>query len=122
MFICLITKDLLFVVTMGVFMDMRTKLKMAEEDNVSGKQTENPGNFLMMLKEIAHYCPVQDHLKSFTMKNRSSRPEVLCQKGVLRNFTKFTGKHLCQSLYFNKVAGFKKRPWHSCFPVNFSKF
>ena len=24
---------------------------------------------------------------------------------VLRNFTKFAGKHLCQSLFFNKVAG-----------------
>ena len=27
------------------------------------------------------------------------------RKGVLRNFAKFTGKHLCQSLFFNKVAG-----------------
>ena len=35
----------------------------------------------------------------------SSRSEVFCKKGVLRNFTKFTGKHLCQSLFFNKVAG-----------------
>ena len=26
-------------------------------------------------------------------------------RGVLRNFTKFTGKDLCQSLFFNKVAG-----------------
>ena len=26
-------------------------------------------------------------------------------KGVLRNFSKFTGKHLCQSLFFNKGAG-----------------
>ena len=34
-------------------------------------------------------------------------PEVLYKKGVLRNFSKFTGKHLCQSLFFNKVAGFK---------------
>ena len=25
------------------------------------------------------------------------------QKGVLRNFAKFAGKHLCQSLFFNKV-------------------
>ena len=25
-------------------------------------------------------------------------------RGVLRNFTKFTGKHMCQSLFFNKVA------------------
>ena len=39
------------------------------------------------------------------MLYRSSRPEVFCKKGVLGNFTKFTGKHLCQSLYFNKVAG-----------------
>ena len=59
---------------------------------------------------------------------RSSRPEVLCKKGVLRNFTKFTGKHLCQSLFFNKVATLrpatllKKRLWHRCFPVNFVKF
>ena len=35
----------------------------------------------------------------------SSRQEVFCKKGVLRNFAKFTGKHLCQNLFFNKVAG-----------------
>ena len=29
---------------------------------------------------------------------RSSRPGVFCKKGVLENFIKFTGKHLCQSL------------------------
>ena len=26
------------------------------------------------------------------------------KKSVLRNFTKFTAKHLCQSLFFNKVV------------------
>ena len=36
---------------------------------------------------------------------KSSRPDVFCEKGVLRNSAKFTGKHLCQSLFFNKVAG-----------------
>ena len=36
---------------------------------------------------------------------RNSRPEVFCKKGVLRNFAKFTGKHLRQSRFFNKVAG-----------------
>ena len=35
---------------------------------------------------------------------RSSRPEVFCKKGILRNFAKFTGKNLRQCL-FNKVAG-----------------
>ena len=50
------------------------------------------------------------------------------KKGVLRNFAKFTRKHLCQSLFFNKVAGLrpanllKKRLWRRYFPVNFSKF
>ena len=29
------------------------------------------------------------------------------KKDVLRNFAKFTGKHLCQSLFFNKVAGLR---------------
>ena len=31
--------------------------------------------------------------------------EVFCKKGFLRNFAKFTVKRLCQSLFFNKVAG-----------------
>ena len=38
---------------------------------------------------------------------RSSRPEVFCKRGILEQFTKFKGKHLCQSLFFNKVAGLK---------------
>ena len=59
---------------------------------------------------------------------RSSRPEVFCKKGVLRNFTKFIGKHLCQRLFFNKVASLraatslKKSLWHRCFTVNIVKF
>ena len=40
------------------------------------------------------------------------------QKCALRNFAKFTGKHLCQSLFLNKVAGL----WDRCFLVNFRKF
>ena len=59
---------------------------------------------------------------------RTSRPEVFCKKAVFRNFTKFTGKHLCHSFFFSKVAILrtavllKKRLWHGCFPVNFAKF
>ena len=29
--------------------------------------------------------------------------EVVCKKDVLKHFAIFTGKHLCQSLFFNKV-------------------
>ena len=38
---------------------------------------------------------------------RSSPPEVFCKKDVLKNFAKFTGKHLCQSLLFNKDTGLR---------------
>ena len=64
----------------------------------------------------------------FMKFSRSSRPEVFCEKDVLRNFEKFTGKHLCQRLFFNKVAGLgpatllKNSLWHRCFPGNFAKF
>ena len=42
---------------------------------------------------------------------RSSRSQMFFKTGVRKNFAKFTGKHLCQSLYFNKVAGLKRLQW-----------
>ena len=59
---------------------------------------------------------------------RTSHRMCFVRKGVIRNFSKFTGKHMCQSLFINKVACLrpatllKKRLWHRCFPVNFEKF
>ena len=66
--------------------------------------------------------------KSVAIAFRSSHHRCSMRKGVLRNFTKFTRKHLCQILFFNKVAGLrlatlpKKRPWRRCFSVDFAKF
>ena len=66
--------------------------------------------------------------KILASTSNSSAIETIILEEVLRNFKKFTGKHLCQSLFFNKVAGLrpatllKKRLWHRCFPVNFVKF
>ena len=59
---------------------------------------------------------------------RTSHRRWSIKKGVLKNSQKFTGKHLCQSLFFNKAAGhrlatlLKTKLWHRCFPVNFAKF
>ena len=59
---------------------------------------------------------------------RSSPQRRSIKKDVFRNLTKFTGKHLCQSLFFNKVAGLscasslKNRLSHRFCPVNFAKF
>ena len=50
-------------------------------------------------------------------------------KSVLESFIKFTGKHLCQSFcvlvntcVLRPAILWKKRLWHRCFPLNFSKF
>ena len=43
---------------------------------------------------------------------RSSHQRCSVKKDVLRNFTKFTGKHLHQSLFFNKVAGLRPEAYN----------
>ena len=42
---------------------------------------------------------------SFMARGHIGHQRCSVKKGVLRNFARFTGKHLCQSLFFNKVAG-----------------
>ena len=48
-------------------------------------------------------------LKQLDLKkrNKSTHLEVFCKKGALKNFTKFTEKHLWQNLFFNKAAGLR---------------
>ena len=46
---------------------------------------------LRIQKQLSHSCP-----------------DVFCKKRVLWNFAKLTGKYLCQSLFFNKVAGLRQ--------------
>ena len=54
---------------------------------------------------------------------RSSHRRSSVRKDVLRNFAKFTGKHMCQSLFFNKVAGQRPtRPtWATMFKIQSQK-
>ena len=79
------------------------------------------GSKYFFVAEYGIYC-WQSH------RFRSSHQRCSVRKGVLRNFAKLTGKHKCQNLFFNKVAGLrpstllKKRLWHRCFPISFAKF
>ena len=96
---------------------------------------------LIISKKLKHYCAKEGIWKLSYPRMTSfftwliheklpfivqSCPEVFCKKGVIRNFVKLIGKHLSQSLFFNKIAGLatlsKKRLWYRCFPVNFVKF
>ena len=61
------------------------------------------------------YCNSKGYFSSSEAYWQKQPPAVFYKKGVLTNFSKFTGKHLCQSLFF-------KRLYYRFFPVNFPKF
>ena len=52
-----------------------------------------------------------------TASIRSSHLRCSVRRGVPRNFAKFTGKYLCQSLFFNKVAGLRQHLFYRAPPV-----
>ena len=82
------------------------------------------GDFIEWLVQYQHYKECRNiklHIICLVVPvcYRNSRLAVFYKKGALKNFTKFTRKHLQQSLIFNKVAGLrpatlsKKRLWHT---------
>ena len=82
--------------------------------------------FLLKFHFSSRYLGSGKQFRVFTCRSCHRRCSV--KIGVLGNFAKVTGKHLCQSLFFNKVAGLrsanllKMSLWHRYFPVNFAKF
>ena len=53
--------------------------------------------------KFCDYLQLFIKLKSWNTSLQKQPPEVFYKKGFLTNFVKFTGKHLCQSLFFNKL-------------------
>ena len=82
---------------------------------------------LQSLQDLTSYFIVAGRQQSVFRTLQEQPPEVFYKKRVFKNFTKLTRKHLCQSLFFNKVPGLrpatllKKRFRHRYFPVNFAK-
>ena len=52
-----------------------------------------------------------------TTNLKSSRSQIFFKIDVPKTFAIFTRKHLCRSLFFNKIADLR-----ACFPVNIVKF
>ena len=66
-----------------------------------------------------------DHHIIFQRFYRSSQQRCSMKKVFLEISQNFKRKHLCQSIFFNKVTGLgllKRRLWHRSFHVNFEKF
>ena len=116
--------EILGFVLKNVFLEIRIEAKNALCDF---KITCFEKSLLSTSKKLTKIFSIS-YFKKCLRYNRSSRLEVFCRKGDLRNFEKFKGKHLYQSLFFNKVAGLrpttllKKKLLHRFFPVNFSNF
>ena len=56
------------------------------------------------------------------LMDRSSREDVFCENCVLKNFAKFTGKHVRLSRWPVACNFIKKETLAQMFPVNFAKF
>ena len=56
--------------------------------------------FINCVKILESFFPCKTFFKS-----QKQPPELFYKKVILKSFTKFTGKHLSQSLFFNKGAG-----------------
>ena len=69
-------------------------------------------------KEYYHKTQLNGAQSVKCQQTEAATRGVLWKKGVLKNFAKFTEKHLYQSLFFNNVPGLKpatslkKRLWH----------
>ena len=87
------------------------------------RRSVSTGSTLCLLYVALFSCETQPFLPTkYNITDRSSGPEVFCEKVVLINFTKFTGKLLQQSLQLRlQVCNFTKRDTCACFPVNFVK-
>ena len=85
------------------------------------------GPFLNTLTHFILYSFLSYRYAKNTIAVQKQPPKVFCKKGVLKNFANITRKHLCQSLFFNKVAGlslqhYQKRDSDTgFFPVNLAK-
>ena len=89
------------------------KIKTRTKKVKNAQKIQKYGNLLTCLKRAfscVHYerpttCPNCSYW--LLSQNRSSHRRCSGRKGVLRNFAKFTWKHLCQRLFFKKVAGLR---------------
>ena len=120
------------------------QFKKIESDDKTKSETFYSNSIILCYNYIKHtkvfrkrFCWIIDSIIDYNINISKYNPLPLAiairnsyhrcstKIGVLKNFAKLAGKHLCQSLFLNKVSGLtqlKKRLRYRCFPVNFAKF
>ena len=82
----------------------------------------------MNLIKLIKYGKYRNYHQTSSLENVSSIDNDYLEaatRGVLKDFVRFTGKHLCWSLFLIKLQACKsieKRLKHWCFPLHVSKF
>ena len=95
---------------------MKAGLQFSDQKNTRASKKSNCGwnlKFNIFFPDLEYSERFHQNMKYFATKAVTQMCSV---KTVLRNFWKFTGKHLCPNHFFNKVAR------HRCFTVNFAIF
>ena len=114
------SKEVLYKAMKNIFVESNVKMLMQKQFLKQIGIGPNISQHLNM--SICESCLNKHTL--LPMIERSSHRKCSVKKGFLRNFIKFTRKHLCQSLFFNKVAGprhffydhlFYRTPTDDCF-------
>ena len=89
------------------------EMKMEKKTETEAFQKLAKGNFRKRRRKInvkksqIEATTIMEIIK--LKKNRSSHQRCSIKINVLKNFAKFTGKYLCHSLFFSKVAGLKRK-------------
>ena len=106
----------------GNALDTRCKLNAHVFLNVSCRssyvlrsETNLKKSFQNSHQEAFQKIALLGKIVSRLTKREKQPPEVLYKKGVLKNFTKLTGKYLCQCLFLIKLQAWdrllKRRLW-----------
>ena len=73
--------------------------------NISFLNVERDRLLVRLIEKRLRYHQIYGFYNLKIKLPRNNRMLLIFETGVLKNFRKFTGEHLHQSLFFNKVAG-----------------
>ena len=76
--------------------------------------------FVEFEKEIKKITNRQKAWAKKTVKQLEAETQE-CSVEILRNFAKLTGKHMCQSLFFNRIGGLRPETQTQVFSCEFCK-
>ena len=74
-----------------------------------GVKKETSGMKWVNIRSIIWWRSLTSNKQWLCTNTQKQPPEVFYKKGVLKNFAKFTAKHLCRSLFFNNPATLLKK-------------